>query len=170
MLMMKPGPMITISLLHGSALFLFEILIGWSCEHWKSWLTATAHLGWVYCDRWLLNQCIHGLHRSLSKWECCQPDNFSPTHSSHCPFAVDLCATSARTRLTLMATGCATFAVAPVISTRLVNELSMAIFKAHQVAVAIGSDNSNYEVRAANPCCTNRIIGASLLASASSVG
>jgi hypothetical protein len=36
-------------------------------ERWKSWFTAAYHLGWVYSDRWFLNEYARGLHGSLRK-------------------------------------------------------------------------------------------------------
>ena len=36
-------------------------------ERWQVWFDAAGHLGWVYSDRWFLNEYVRGLHRSLSK-------------------------------------------------------------------------------------------------------
>ena len=88
-------------------------------KRWQFWFDAASHIGWVYSDRWFLNEYVRGLHRSLSKMgallltaantscrnvNSANPEKFSLTELGHtftgiissCPSAIDISGTTAR--------------------------------------------------------------------------
>ena len=87
---------------------------------WKSWFHAADAIGWIYSDRWFLNEYVRGLHRSLGEVGLllkgnatanCRNENsaypvkFSPNQilhtfvgivARHCRVAVDISSIPAR--------------------------------------------------------------------------